>query len=66
MLTLEATRWTWFTVVDIHRSAQYEEIYLECHRCGHQFLIDTETELNMIYLADEWVPQCPECNQVGE
>jgi hypothetical protein len=53
-----------FIVHAVHNSPIYAEIELECPVCGHEFVIDTETEFNMVLQDGDWVPQCPECNYV--
>ena len=54
-----------FIVVDWHRAALYIEADVRCPICGHEFSIDTETELHMIVWDDEWVIQCPHCSALG-
>lgn len=50
-----------FVVVDVHRASVFSEMELGCPTCGSEFIVDTETELNMLFLAGDWVPECPEC-----
>jgi hypothetical protein len=67
MLTGES-KWG-FIVVDTphgHSITDYAEITLECPRCGTEFQVDTLTDENMRYMGSgEWVPECPECGQLG-
>jgi hypothetical protein len=52
-----------FTVIDSHHYLDgYTEIELECCNCGHEFIVDTQTDLNMVWIGDRFIPQCPHCN----
>ena len=62
------TLWTWFTVVDDKGYVDdfADALELHCTACGYEFDIDKTTDLNMVFISGAWVPQCPECNQIGE
>ena len=66
MLTGE-TKWTWFTVVSPlgYVDDNCDIFLLHCIVCDHEFVIDTLYHPNMCEVFEGWVPECPNCNQLG-
>lgn len=64
------TKWQYFTVIDTFGQVldYWGEIELECHSCGHHFIVDTLTDHNMVFDIDSrsWLPRCPECGKEGK